>query len=396
MKTRPLIVHVIHRLDTGGMERVLLSLINATGDRYRHAVICLAGFGAMREEISDEAVPCISLGKRAGKDVGCYVRLWKVLRHLKPDVVTTYNFGTLDAALVARLAGVRHVVHAEHGRGADDPHGEDRKYRWLRRVLQPCIARFVAVSADLESWLRDRVGIPAGKVVCIPNGIDTSRHAAVPDSARPRRMLCDLAPPGTLLIGTVGRLDAVKDQASLIMAFQRLCKVDVADRLRLVIVGEGAQRRHLEALVGRLKLGEKVRLAGNRDDVPALLDECDIFALSSMAEGIPLTVLEAMAAGLPVVATDVGGVGEAVADGVTGTLVVPSNPDALAEALGRYVEDATLRRQHGRAGRRRATSHFSLAAMIPAYVGLYDAVLAGQDVDQQRRGTNHLAERRGN
>jgi len=378
MNPRPLIAHVLYRLDTGGMERVVVSIINGTHGRYRHAVICLAGFGAMRGEIADARVPCLSLDKRPGKDWLCYVRLWKTLRRLEPDLVATYNLGALDAAPVARLAGVRRVVHAEHGRDAADPDGGNRKYRLLRRWLAPFIACFVAVSSDLAAWLREGIGLAPGKVACIPNGIDTARYRPATGARRERPLLGPLAPPGTLLIGSVGRLDAVKDQAGLITAFKILCDNHSGPHahLRLAIIGEGRERQRLERLAAGT--GDRVHLLGNRADVAALLRECDIFVLSSRAEGIPLTVLEAMASGLPVVATDVGGVGEVVVSGQTGMLVAPSDPAALAAALDRYVHDPALRCRHGGAARARVECRFGLPAMVAAYAALYDRLLGGR------------------
>ncbi len=380
MKGRPLIVHVLYRLDTGGMERVMVSVINHTGKRYRHAVVCLAGFGAMRDEIRDTGVPCVTLGKRPGKDWRCHWRLWRLLRRLQPALVQTYNIGALDAAAMASLAGVRRIIHAEHGRDASDPHGRRRRYRLLRRLLQPFITRFVAVSGDLENWLRDEVGIRPRKITCIRNGIDTERYAVSPGLRLERRLLGGFAPPGTTLFANVGRLDAVKDQVGLVRAFHRLRElVSTHDSdLRLVIMGEGAERTRIERQVARLQLEDAVLLLGNREDVATLLSECDVFVLSSLAEGIPLTVLEAMATGLPVVATDVGGVGEVVVHGVTGLLVPPSDERALARALGHYVGDRELRIHHGRSGRVRVQDKFELADMVSAYGALYDALLEGR------------------
>jgi sugar transferase (PEP-CTERM/EpsH1 system associated) len=386
MNRKPLIAHVLYRFDTGGMERIIVSLINGTRARYRHAVICLAGVGAMRAEINDPDVACLSLEKKPGKDFACYGRLWRALRRLKPDLVTTYNIGALDAAPIIKLAGAGPIVHAEHGRDAADPHGRNRRYRWLRRRLQPFIARFVTVSRDLDRWLREEVGIAPAKIVCIPNGIDTARYRAAPYQVEKRPLLGSFAPPGTPLVMTVGRLDPVKDHAGLIEAVHELCtsEAEHAKNVRLAIVGDGAERGRLQQLIARRNLDAHVKLLGNREDVAALLAEADVFALSSVAEGIPLTVLEAMAAGLPVVATNVGGVGEVLVDGVTGTLVAPSDPAALARALHAYLADASLRQRHGAAGRERAESRFGLRPMIAAYGALYDQLLA-------RKSTSHAA-----
>jgi len=393
---KPLIAHVLYRLDTGGMEQVAISVINHTATRYRHAVIALAGIGAMRDRITNPAVPCLSLDKKPGKDWGCYFRLWKMLRRLKPDLVQTYNIGTLDVAPVAWFAGVPRVVHAEHGRDVADPDGTNRRYRAMRRWLEPFIARYVAVSADLENWLRESVGIAPAKVVCIPNGIDIERYAGAAGSRELRPLLGAFAPPGTLVVVNVGRLDPVKDQAGLIAAFQLLrdSSAATAARLRLVIVGEGACRNDLETQIARLGVHGQVCLLGDRKDVPEILAECDVFALSSVAEGIPLTLLEAMAAGLPIVATRVGGVAEVVVDGVTGTLVEPSDPAALAHALRGYVENESRRGQRGGAGRQRVEQRFSLPVMLAGYTSLYDEALAKRDHASSSRVSIGFSERR--
>ena len=396
MNERPLIAHVLYRLDTGGLEHVLVTLINQTCHRYRHAVICLEGYGLLRDQIEPDDVICLALDKKSGKDWRCYFRLWRVLRNLKPDLVHTYNFGTLDVAPIAKLAGVRHVVHAERGRTAADPRGESRKYRLLRRWLLPFIDRYLPVSRDLQTWLMESVGIPSSRIACIPNGIDVTAFATVGGVSGARPLLGSFAPPGTVLVGTVGRLDAVKDQAGLISAFCNLCDALPGERqhLRLVLVGEGPQRSALESQIARTGLSAQVRLLGNRNDVAALLAEFDVFVLSSVAEGMPGAVLEAMATGLPVVATAVGGVGEVVVAGVTGTLIPARDPKALSAALANYVLDEKLRRQHGEAGRDRVVTRFSLQTMLSAYAELYDGLLKGshhrhQQVVAAARATTH-------
>jgi sugar transferase (PEP-CTERM/EpsH1 system associated) len=395
---KPLIVHVLYRLDTGGMERIAVSLINATCDRYRHAVIALSGFGALRHEIQDAVIACVSLEKRPGKDWPCYIRFWRALRALKPDLVQTYNIGTLDLAPVVRLAGVRRLVHAEHGRDVSDPNGNNPRYRRLRRWLAPLIGRYVAVSPDLQAWLTAGVGIRPAKVAYIANGVDLAAFAVVGTRSGTRKLLGDFAPPGSVLIGNVARLAQVRDHAGLLLAFKLLCAADERGNAdcRLVIAGDGPQRGALEQQIVQLGLTDKVRLLGNRDDVPQLLAECDVFVLASIAEGMPVTLLEAMAAGLPVAATDVGGVASVVEAGVTGTLVPAGDPPALAAVLGAYAADEILRHQHGNAGRARAVAQFSLRTMVSAYVALYDGLLGRQTVAVQPRMVPALTKRKEN
>ena len=395
MSEKPLIAHVLYRLDTGGMERVAVTVINHTRSKYDHAVICLDGFSAFRGKIADPNVPCLALHKKPGKDWSCYFRLWKALRKLKPDLVHTYNFGALDVAPIARIAGARRTVHGERGRDASDPRGESRKYRRLRRWMAPFIDRYLAVSKDLHDWLIDKVGIDSSRVVWIPNGIDVDSFVVAPAKKETRPLLGSFAPHDTILIGTVGRLDPVKDQAGLLSAFNLLCESlpEVSERLRMVVVGEGPQRAVLEAQIADLGLAAQVCLLGNRDDVPALLSEFDIFVLSSIAEGMPGVVLEAMAAGLPVVATEVGGVGEVVAPGITGLLVPAGNPAALAGALANYVAHEDLRIQHGGAGRRRVEARFKVNDMVSAYAALYDELLDQRASAVRPRVMSGLAER---
>ena len=395
MSAKPLIAHVLYRLDTGGMEHIVVSLINATRDRYRHAVIALAGTGTLRLEIEGTVEACLSLDKKPGKDWSCYFRLWRALRRLRPDVVQTYNIGALDLAPVVRLAGIRRLVHAEHGRDAADPRGENLKYIRLRRWMATFIAKYIVVSLDLQHWLEDRVGIRPSKVLYIANGIDPAVFKATRASAGQRKLLGDLAPAGTLLIGNVARLDKVKDQAGLISAFKLLREIAGEENFdcRLAIAGAGPQEVELQHQIEQLGLSGVVRLLGNRGDVAELLAECDVFALSSIAEGMPVTLLEAMAAGLPVVATDVGGIASVVHDGITGTLVPAGDPRALACALNTYVMNGNLRRQHGEAGRARVAAQFSLSAMVSAYAALYDELLTDLQV-QRANSSVGLAERR--
>jgi glycosyltransferase involved in cell wall biosynthesis len=226
------------------------------------------------------------------------------------------------------------------------------------------------------------VGIRRAKVTHIANGIDTTAFRVARDRPIARPLLGDFAPPGTRVVVNVARLDKVKDHAGLIAAFKLLQRDDVpATDCRLVIAGEGPLRGALERQIAELDLTRVVRLLGDRGDIAELLAESDVFALSSIAEGMPVTLLEAMAAGLPVAATDVGDVASVVADGVTGTLVPAHDPPALAAALGSYLADENRRRAHGDAARTRAMERFGLGAMVSAYVSLYDELL----------GTTHAA-----
>lgn len=367
----PLVVHLIYRLDIGGLESLLVDTINRMpAHAYRHAVVCLTDYTEFAQRITRPGVELYALHKPPGLALGTHAVLFKLLRRLRPAILHTYNLGTIEYAATAALAGVPVRIHAEHGRDARDPEGTNRKHNALRRVLAHAIDRFVPVSRDLERWLEYTVGIDRAKVQFIGNGVDTQRFhrpAAAP-AAEP------WSAPGAFVIGTVGRLQDVKDQATLVDAFARLRELlpEQRHRLRLAIVGDGPLRAQLAERIAAAGLQDSAWLAGPRSDVDAVMRSFSVFALPSLAEGTPVTLLEAMASALPVVASRVGGIPDLVADGATGALVPPRDPGQLAAALMRYAQDGELAQRHGDAGRARIEQHYSIGAMLNQYQALYD------------------------
>jgi sugar transferase (PEP-CTERM/EpsH1 system associated) len=367
----PLVAHVLYRLDFGGLENGVVNLINRMPrERYRHAIVCLAGFGEeFRRRLQRDDVAVVSLDKRPGKDIAMYGRAWQLLRRLRPAIIHTRNLGAVDLQWVAWAAGVRRRVHGEHGWEAADPEGRNPRSVRIRRACRPVIQRYVPMSQDLAKWLQDCIGVAPGRIRQLYNGVDTRRFSPGngPDDTR----------AGTITVGTVGRLDPVKNQARLLRAVAELRRREPqsAHRLRLLIVGDGPLRASLEALAAQLEMQEIVEFAGARIDTPDLLRRMDVFVLPSINEGISNTVLEAMATGLPVVAARVGGNPELVQDGVTGCLYDPAPDGALEQALLPYLLDGSLRRRHGLAGRERALREFGLDAMVQRYLELYDEMM---------------------
>ncbi|HEU5436212.1 MAG TPA: TIGR03088 family PEP-CTERM/XrtA system glycosyltransferase [Telluria sp.] len=370
----PLVVHLVYRLDIGGLETLLVDAINRMpAQRYRHAVVCLTDYTDFAQRITRPGVELFALHKQPGLGLDSHLRLFKLLRRLRPAILHTYNLGTIEYSAVAMLAGVPVRVHAEHGRDAGDPNGTNRKHNLLRRLLVPVIDRYVPVSTDLQQWLKNVVGIPDAKNQFIGNGVDTERFKAGPVAGDPVE---PWTAPGLFVIGTVGRLQDVKDQACLVDAFARLRELLPAerDRLRLVLVGDGPLRARLAERIAAAGLQDVAFLAGPRSDVAPVMRSFSLFALPSMAEGTPVTLLEAMASSLPVVASRVGGIPELVVDGSTGTLVPPADPEQLASALAGYINDNERARRHGAAGRARVEHHYSIAAMLASYLALYDSL----------------------
>ena len=379
----PLVVHVVHRLDVGGLENGVVNLVNRMpANRYRHAIVCLAGYGAeFRKRIRREDVEVTSLDKRPGKDVAVYARMWRELRRLRPAVVHTRNLGTVDMQWVAWAAGVGARVHGEHGWEASDPQGLSPRSLRIRRACRPVIQRYVPMSQDIARWLVREVGAPRDRIRQLYNGVDTERfRPADPRGDRGREALA----PGffardALVFGTVGRLDPVKNQESLLRSFRAISDREpaLAPRLRLLVAGDGPLRSRLEALAVELQVAERVWFAGARSDTPEILRAMDAYVLPSLNEGISNTILEAMASGLPVIASRVGGNPELVVDEATGALYDAAEPGSLERAILAYLTNPDRRRAHGEAGRARVVQNFSLDSMVQRYLDLYDELLTG-------------------
>ncbi|HZF16076.1 MAG TPA: TIGR03088 family PEP-CTERM/XrtA system glycosyltransferase [Steroidobacteraceae bacterium] len=374
----PLIVHVIHRLDIGGLENGLVNLINTMPrERFRHHIVCLTAAGEFRRRIRDPEVEVSALNRRTGQDLGMHWRLWRLLRRLRPAIVHTRNLAALECQWIAALARVRGRVHGEHGWDVTDLHGSNRRYNALRRATRFVVDRYVTMSRDLTSWLEVTVGVAAERIDQIYSGVDCDRFHPR-DAGRARLANPDFAREGDIIIGTVGRMEPVKNPLLLVEAFIRLAESEpaLADRLRLILVGDGPLREPCARRLAEAGRASQAWLAGSRSDIDELLAALDIFVLPSLNEGISNTILEAMASALPVVATRVGGSPEIVRDEQTGLLCEPNDVQSMCDRLRRYVADDSLRREHGKAGRASAERDFSLARMTERYLSVYERVLS--------------------
>ncbi|GGX90402.1 TIGR03088 family PEP-CTERM/XrtA system glycosyltransferase [Massilia dura] len=375
MNDIPLIVHLIYRLDFGGLETLMVERINRMpAGAYRHAIVCLTDYNpAFARKITRADVEVHALHKQPGQSPGTHAALWRLLRRLRPAVLHSYNLSAVEYGPAALLAGVPVRVNGAHGRDHGDPHGTNRKHNALRRLMVPFYDCCYANSAAMETWNRDVIRVPAHKSRMLANGIDAERFQPRVPGAAALPEGCPFG-PGDFVIGTVGRVQAVKDHATLVDAFAllRTRRPDVA--LRLAIVGDGPLLDSLRSKVASLGLENVAWLPGARTDVAQILHSLHVFAMPSIAEGTPGSALEAMASGLPVVGTRVGGIPEVVDEGVTGTLVPASDPVALAAALETYVLAPELAARHGAAGRERVLRKYSMAAMVAAYHGMYDSL----------------------
>lgn len=374
---RPLVLHVVYRFDTGGLENGVVNLINhMPAGAYRHAVLALTEVTDFRHRIQRSDVQCIALHKPPGHGVWQYPRLYRLFRRLRPAIVHSRNLAALEVQLPAWAAGVSVRIHGEHGRDIGDLDGSNRSLQRVRRFYKPFVHHYMALSRDLAAYLADKVQVPPERITQVYNGVDTERFFPAPNG--PQQLAgCPFDPSRHWLVGTIGRMQTVKDQPMLARAFvQALAQApELAARLRLVMVGDGPLRAQAQGVLEAAGVAELAWLPGERNDVPDILRGLHAFALPSLAEGISNTILEAMASALPVVATDVGGNADLVAQAQTGYIVPASDPQAMARHLVELARHPELARSMGRAGRQRVQDNFSMLAMVSTYQRVYDEQL---------------------
>jgi glycosyltransferase involved in cell wall biosynthesis len=355
------VAHVVLGLDAGGLEALVCSLLAAPELAGRRSLVaCLDAPGALAARARGGGAEVVLLPRRRGADPLLVLRLAAWLRRQGVGVLHTHSLDPMfHGGLAARLAGVPVRVHTQHNVMLAGYGPLDRlKFSLAARA---CTA-VVSVSDEVDRHVA-AAGVAARKRAVVLNGVDVAALGSAPGA---RGGAVEDGP----IVGTVARLVPEKGQQRLLEAFARLRQEH--PRARLVIAGDGPLRPQLAAEARRLAVDPAVSFLGFQEQVPQVLAGLDIFALSSLTEGIPLALLEAMGSGLPVVATAVGGVPEVVVDGESGLLVPPDDAAALALALSRLARDAGLRERLGAAARRRVLERFSLSAAARAYARIYD------------------------
>lgn len=374
--SRPLVAHILHRFDTGGLENGVVNLINHMPERaYRHTVIALTEITDFKKRIHRPDVQFIALNKPPGHLFWDYPQLFKLFRQLQPAIVHSRNLAALEATVPAWAARVAVRIHGEHGRDVGDLDGTNKKYQWIRRIYAPFVKHYIALSRDLAHYLDQSIGINEKHVTQIYNGVDSALfHPTNLRESIPGSPFNDVR---YWLVGTVGRMQMVKDQTNLAKAFVQTLQTspELRDRLRLVMVGDGPLRCESLAILQAAGFADLAWLPGERDDVPGIMQGLDCFVLPSLAEGVSNTILEAMASGLPIIATAVGGNVELVQDGLNGRLVPSACPASLAEAIADFAHRPESAKLMGQQSRRLVEERYSMAAMVSSYQQLYDRLL---------------------
>jgi sugar transferase (PEP-CTERM/EpsH1 system associated) len=366
-------MHVVRTLATGGMETVVRRLVSGLDpDRFRQSVCTLVACDAEQPPNS------ICLSRSPYEAAFLVPQLTSLLRRTRPDIVHSRNWAAIETPLAARIAGISGIVHSEHGRDLNTIGRQPLRRRILRRISYSCADRLLCVSQELKQYYCRQLGMNHSSFEVIANGVDVQRFRPDPQARSQVRGKLG-ATSETLVIGTVGRLDPVKDHETLLRAASKALLKGVD--LRLVIVGEGTQRFALENELSRHPdLAGRTLLAGEVTTVVDWLNGFDIFVLPSLSEGMSNTLLEAMAVGIAPVATAVGGNCEVIEDGRSGVLVQPGAVNEICNALVQLSVTEERRFELGRNARRRVLTEFSVERMLKRYEQLYCDLMRSQNV----------------
>lgn len=363
------VVQIVPGLHYGGMERLLNQLVQALPPcGFEVHVVVVEGFGRFAKGMAEVAqlhkVPTM----------GRFSLLWPgelvtMFRAIRPSVVHSHAGVWFKSSRAARLAGIPVMVHTEHGRRHPD--------LWTDRLIDNLASRrtdaVIAVSEALAELLRTRVVHYPSRVQVIPNGVIIRAREAEGDLRALRREL--EIPPSTPVIGSVGRLEPVKNYQLALAAFARLGTSFDGPPPVLVLAGDGRQRGMLEEQARSLGIASRVRFLGWRDDIEQLYQLFDLFTLTSRSEGTSVSLLEAMSAGLCPIVTDVGGNRAALGPDLSQLLVPSEDESALTEAWRRHLSDRALREQMGTVARERVKEAFSFERMVERHVALYRTLL---------------------
>jgi sugar transferase (PEP-CTERM/EpsH1 system associated) len=369
--------YVVASLGYGGVEKYIVDLVNGVDrNRFEPVIFCLQGNGPLKGLIRQQ-VKIYVLAKRQGNDPILMVKLGKLFRNEKVDIIHSNNWSTFfESAMARMLAPSSVLLHTQHGMEMNGSEAFCRRTRYIRNRIRQSLTyvanRVLVVSAATEQFVCNEWYTPLEKITLIYNGVDLNKFKDRKAQRSEWRNKLGLKQKD-MVIGSVGRLSPVKNYSLLIRAFHDVARHDL--NVKLMIVGDGSEKESLLSLIRELELQNRVLLLGHRSDVSELLCAMDIFVLSSISEGVSLALLEAMATALPAVATNVGGNPEVLGGKDCGLLVASNDRPALTKALTYLNDHPTERLNLGRQARLRIQSSFDLKRMVCEYESVYRTCL---------------------
>lgn len=369
---RPTVCHVIHALGVGGAEVLVDTMVRRMSDRFRCVVAVLDDVGEIGQQLQADGFSVRHLHRAPGIDRGCAKRLKEFADENHVDILHAHQYTPFFQAMLSRgFLGRRPVLFTEHGRHFPDL--PSRKRSVVNRLLLRRNDRLVGCGKAVRQALIDNEGLPANRVEVVYNGVDLKSLAGGDLSLRSSLRDSFGFSEEDFVAIQVARLHELKDHLTAVETIDTARKNQ--PNIKLLIVGEGDQRATIQAEVERRNLDQHVVFAGNRSDIPNLLTAADCFLMTSISEGIPLTIIEAMAANLPVVSTAVGGIPEMIEHGKSGFLADAKDSDSLAQHLVVLAQDDAVRTQIATAGNKQAYAGFSLESMLNGYAAIYEEMV---------------------
>lgn len=354
------IVHLTPSFGCGGLEKVIVNLIKHSREaEFEHIVISLS------DELSfisalPKGTQTFSLSKKEGYDLHCHLRLFKLLAKIRPDVLHTYNFGTIEYHFMAKCAGVKKLIHADHGFGGDDSNGSNRIRNSIRKSISVLLDRYIVVSEDLKQWAIGKLHLPDKKVALVRNGVPVPPCLSEKTAFGRKNLL------------TVGRLVPVKNQKRLIDGFSMFLSAVPYEDIVLHIVGDGPCLNDLETHVSTLPDAhqEKIRFHGYSSDPSKYYVDADAFILTSDFEAMPMTALEAMSAGTLCILPNVGGIPDSIPS--QSCLAYPGlSTIQVSKILLRWFRMDPTEEQEIRLNAFNLAKHYSVEAMTSRYESMY-------------------------
>ncbi|MFW0778339.1 MAG: glycosyltransferase [Rickettsiales bacterium] len=352
----------------GGTEQVIRQLVTGLpADRFQNQILCIDGhIGEIGRQIQKEGKEVFGIARGKGFDLSLVKKIRQKIQEKDIDIVHCHQYTPWVYGWLAARGTKARVIFTEHGRFHPD------RYRYKAMLINPLIAMMtssvVAISEATRSALAKYEFIPKQKIRVIYNGI---RGLEVrPDEVHALRESLGVTDT-ELLLGTVARLDPVKNQALMLTALAQI--LPEYPSARLLLVGDGPDRDNLEQLAGKLAIADRTIFTGFREEPASYLAAMDLFLLSSHTEGTSMTLLEAMSLGITAVATRVGGNPEIVVDEKTGILTEPGSVQSFAAAIERLLDDVELRKHMSEKSKDVFSRKFSVEKMVDSYVSLYDA-----------------------
>jgi len=374
------VLHVLNRLATGGTENVVLQLVGGlSAGTFEHRLAALRGIDPTLDKLKVPGGALLLDGKADSGFEFMVLRLARVMRAYRPHIVHSRNWGAIEAIPAARLAGVPVAIHSEHGYELDMLGGLPKRRRIFRRAAYSMADAVFTVTRELRNYHAQQAWFSPKRIRVIYNGVDTQRFSPRPELRASLRKQFGL-PENRFVVGTVGRMVAIKDHPTLLRAVEIVANKGFD--VHALLVGSGPElERNQQIVKASPTLAGRVTFIPSCDQVPDLLNAMDAFALTSISEGMSNTLLEAMATGLPVVATAVGGNPEVVVEDVSGWLFRPGDAETLSSRLTLLASQQDLRQRCGDAARERVIERFSLAHMLDEYAQLYLELAALRGVE---------------